>query len=134
MVRHLKFLLLDKNPEDRFIIAQALLRDFPRAVLQECQDPAAALQEIQRAAPTAVFIHATRDKTGPEIVREVRALDPALMIISLSRVPEEADAIAAGANRFLQADQWQMAGMLVKELLGIPKNKDGNTPLARPPH
>ena len=115
----MKFLLVDDNPENRFLISKTLIRKFPNAVLTECQSADVAVQLLQRETVTLIVAHRTAEVHGSDLVRLLREAAPTTPIIAVSSVDQSAAARAAGAARFQLLDQWLMLGQAAAEVLGL---------------
>ena len=115
-----KFLIVDDNPDSRFLLVKTLLRKFPQAVIQECQqsDPAVAIARSEN--PTAIVAHRTEDVDGVTLVRLLRHVNATVPIVMVSGFDRAKEALAAGATCFLNYDEWLRIGTLVSELIGAP--------------
>lgn len=116
----LRFLIVDDNADSRFLLVKTLLRKFPGAVVQECQDADAATQIAAHEKPTAIVAHRAGDVDGVTLVRFLRHVNPAVPIIMVSGIDRAQEALAAGATRFLNYDEWLRIGSLVGELISRP--------------
>lgn len=112
-----KFLIVDDNADSRFLLVKTLLRKFPHAVIQECQNADTAVQVAQKENPTAVVVHRASDMDGLSLVQFVRRVNPTVPLVMVSGYDREAEARAAGATAFLNYDEWLRIGLLVGELL-----------------
>ena len=113
-----KFLLIDDNSSNRFLVSKSLARRFPDTVLVECDESDAGLEALRREPFAVVVAHRTHQLAGTELVRQLRQLAPAVPIIAISAVDRRAEALQAGATRFLLLDEWLLIGNVVQELLG----------------
>jgi CheY-like chemotaxis protein len=120
--RNLRFLVIDDNPDGRFLVSKTLLRKFPNAVLSECQTAEAAFQLLNRGDEVSLITaHRTFELDGVSLVRELRARRPAVPILMLSGIDRREAALAAGANAFLTYDEWLMVGNHVAAMLENPR-------------
>jgi len=124
-----RFLIVDDNADSRFLLAKTLLRKFPQAILQECQDGEAALAIVQAGQVDALVVHRAAGIDGITLVRELRQANAAVPIVMVSGIDRTKEALAAGASRFLHYDEWLRIGTSVDELL-LPGNE---LPTGRPP-
>jgi CheY-like chemotaxis protein len=126
----LQFLVVDENPDNRFLLAKTLLRKFPEAALVECRAGETAL-ELARGKDFAAFIvHRTPEFAGAELVRAIRKINPETPILMMSGVDRRQVAMEAGANAFLLFDEWLLLGSVVAELLTPAQNADAPLPPA----
>jgi CheY-like chemotaxis protein len=122
-----RFMVVDDNPDSRFLLVKTLLRKFPAAVVQECQHAETAISIAQTETIAAIVTHRTAEVAGVEVVRGLRAANPSVPIVMVSGIDRRMAAIAAGANAFLLYDEWLRIGTVVAELLGAPPD-DTSTP------
>lgn len=113
-----KFLIVDDNPDSRFLLVKTLLRKFPQAVVQECQqsDPAVAIARSEN--PTAIIAHRTEDADGVTLIRLLRRVNATVPIVMVSGYDRAKEAFDAGATRFLNYDEWLRIGTLVADVIG----------------
>lgn len=112
-----KFLVIDDNPDSRFLLVKTLLRKFPQAVLQETQDGESALALTQAAGLDAVVVHRAAEVDGLTLVRTLRQANRAVPIVMVSGIDRTKTAIEAGATTFLSYDAWLRIGTVVAELV-----------------
>src|SRR3954469_8176409 len=101
-----KFLIIDDNPDSRFLLAKTLLRKFPAALMIECADTGTALLAAENERPAAVVVHRTLDTGGSQPVPLLRQASPKLPIVMVSGIDRTTESIAAGASYFLNYDEW----------------------------
>ncbi len=120
-----KFLIVDDNAENRFFITKTLLRKYPQATLQECQDsvPAKIAAELERL--TAIIVHRSSDMEGIELIRSLRHVNRTIPIVMVSGRETYPEVLEAGADAFLNYDAWLRIGTVVEELLAA--REDGKT-------
>jgi DNA-binding NarL/FixJ family response regulator len=111
------FLVIDHNAESRFLLVKTLRRKFPAGHIFESDDAQHALDLLDTYAVSVVITHRTFDYQGFELVELLRRAAPTLSIVMVSGFDREAGALAAGANRFLNYDEWLRIGTVVEELL-----------------
>lgn len=131
MVRH--FLVIDDNPDARFLITKTLLRKFPKSVTQECEDAEVALTLAADPRLTVIVVHRLWDVDGASMVRRLRAVNPTVPIVAVSGMNRAIESLAAGASAFLLYDEWLRIGTLVAELLGVSDTVDTSPPFATVP-
>ena len=112
-----EFLLVDDNADNRFLLAKTLIRKFPNALVQECQDSQPALVAVRRASLTAAIVHRAGDMDGVPLVEMLRKVRPTLPILYVSGADLRSKAFEAGATAFLNYDAWLRVGFVVDEML-----------------
>lgn len=112
-----RFLVIDENPDGRFLLSKTLMRAFPKSVVVECRSAETALQVLQTEKVAAILSHRTLEYDGAGLVRELRKISPSVPIIMVSGFDREKLAQEAGATRFFNYDQWPRIGIFVAELL-----------------
>ena len=112
-----QFLVIDFHPESRFLLVKTLLRKFPGSAIHETDDAQQAVEIVRAMDLIAVVTHRTFELTGAELVKQLRDADPDVLIVMVSGIDREPEALAAGANAFLHYDQWLRIGSLVESLL-----------------
>lgn len=117
MQSHRKFLVIDDNPDSRFLLVKTLLRKFPHSVVQECQDGDDAVALGKTTPLDAIVVHRAADMDGITMVRTLRTLRPHVPIVMVSGIDRSQEALRAGANAFLNYDAWLRIGTLVAELI-----------------
>lgn len=113
----MKFLVIDDNADSRFLLVKTLLRKFPSAVIQECQDAESAVELAQYEGLVAIITHRATEIVGLKLVPLLRAANPQVPIIMVSGIDRRADALAAGADAFLLYDEWLRLGTVVAEFI-----------------
>ncbi len=117
MTGHRQFLVIDDNPDSRFLLVKTLLRKFPQSLLQECQDSDVALVAARNPRLDVIVAHRASDVDGPELVRLLRHTNPDVPIVMVSGLDRSAVAAEAGATVFLNYDEWLRIGTVVSDLL-----------------
>jgi CheY-like chemotaxis protein len=112
-----RFLVIDENPDGRFLLRKALLSAFPSAAVVECQAADAAFQVLETQPPAAILSHRTHEFDGAGLVRQLRKINATVPIVMVSGFDREKVAQEAGATRFFNYDQWPRIGIFVSELL-----------------
>jgi DNA-binding NtrC family response regulator len=108
--------LIDDNPDGRFLVAKTLLRKFPGAVIVECESASAAFRALEKPV-NLIVLHRTRDCDAVALLRELRRRKPDVPVVMMSDLEREAEALAAGASLFLTYEQWLMIGHHAAALL-----------------
>ena len=116
----LQFLLLDDNPDARFLLSKTLLRKFPRCVIQECEDTESAVAVAGKKEVDLIVVHRLWDMDGATLIARLRAANPRVPIIAVSGIDRTTEAIGAGATRFLLYDEWLRIGTVATEIVGLP--------------
>jgi DNA-binding NarL/FixJ family response regulator len=111
------FLVIDDNPDSRFLLVKTLLRKFSDAVIQECQSAESANAIARTQTFDAMIIHRSTEMAGVALVRELRPIVPSVPIVMVSSIDRRAAAQAAGANAFLLYDEWLRVGTIVASLI-----------------
>jgi response regulator RpfG family c-di-GMP phosphodiesterase len=114
-----KFLIIDDNPDNRFLLTKTLLRKYPAAALVECQSIGTAVRVLKNETIDLIVAHRATEVGGAELVREVRRVNTTTPIIAVSGVNRCRETLAAGANRFQLLDEWLMVGHVAAQLLPI---------------
>lgn len=112
-----EFLVVDDNADNRFLLAKTLIRKFPTALLQECQDSQPALVAARRASLTAAIVHRASDVDGVTLIEMLRNARPTLPILFVSGGDMRAKACEVGASAFLNYDAWLRVGSVVDDML-----------------
>jgi response regulator RpfG family c-di-GMP phosphodiesterase len=115
-----KFLIIDDNPDNRFLLTKTLLRKYPAAALVECQSVDTAMRVLKSEAIDLIVAHRATEVGGADLVREVRRVNATTPIIAVSGVNRCRETLAAGANRFQLLDEWLMVGHVAAQLLPAP--------------
>ncbi len=116
--RGLRFLVIDDNPEGRFLVSKTLLRKFPSAELTECQTAETAFTILDRGDRVSLIVcHRTFELDGASLVRELRSRNATVPILMMSGINRTDAALAAGATAFLTYEEWLMVGNHVASLL-----------------
>ena len=115
--RDLVFLIVDDNPDGRFLISKTLLRKFPTSVIVECQSAEAAFRELTVRKVSLIITHRTYEFEGIALVSELRQRAPDVPILMTSGIDRQDAARRAGADAFLTYEQWLMVGSHVARLL-----------------
>jgi CheY-like chemotaxis protein len=117
MIGHRQFLVVDDNADSRFLLVKTLLRKFPQALLQECQDSDVAIVAARNPNLDAIVAHRASDVDGPTLIRFLRHSNPSVPIVMVSGLDRSASAAEAGATSFLNYDEWLRVGTVVSDLL-----------------
>jgi CheY-like chemotaxis protein len=124
-----KFLVVDDNSDSRFLLVKTLLRKFPHAVIQECQDGDVAVELLKTENLDALVVHRAAEIDGLTLIRMLRHANSAIPIVMVSGIDRSKESIAAGATCFLNYDAWLRIGSVVAELLtGSEVKSDGLKP------
>jgi CheY-like chemotaxis protein len=115
-----KFLVIDDNPDSRFLLVKTLLRKFPDAVIQECQSSEPAVDVTKHDAVSAIVLHRATDADGEMLIKLLRQVNTSVPIVMVSGFDRSQVALAAGATAFLNYDEWLRIGTVVSELLQPP--------------
>lgn len=127
-----KFLIVDDNADSRFLLVKTLLRKFPQAVVQECQDGDAAVALVRAEKLDAIVAHRAAEVDGLTLIRMLRQANPTIPIVMVSGFDRAKEAITAGATCFLSYDAWLRIGTVVAELLAATTSA-GDSDGLKPP-
>jgi CheY-like chemotaxis protein len=122
-----KFLVVDDNADSRFWLVKTLLRKFPRAVVQETRDGEAAVGIARAGNLSALIVHRAAETDGLTLVRMLREAAPTIPIVMVSGLDRTAEALAAGANTFLNYEAWLRIGTVVDELIEPQRTNSNET-------
>lgn len=113
---------------------KTLLRKFPSALLQECHDAGTAIATAQSDKLTAIVAHRTYEYDGVTLIALLRQANPTVPIVMVSGIDRAPQALAAGANAFLNYDEWLRIGSVVSEMLKPEDAPDASAtePMHRP--
>jgi len=115
-----KVLVVDHNPDSRFLLTKTLLRKFPHVMVLECAEAASATGTAAEGDIDVIVVHRTAGVIGVDLIRMLREVSGTVPIIMVSGIDRSTEAIAAGANFFLSYDEWLRIGTVVAELLSLP--------------
>ena len=131
-----KFLIVDDNPDSRFLLVKTLLRKFPRAVLEETQDGESDVALARSESLDAMVVHRAAEIDGLELIKLLRRTTPSVPIVMVSGIDHSKSAVEAGATTFLNYDAWLCIGTVVAELVsprGEPARHAGAADAASTP-
>ncbi len=128
----LRFLVVDDNADSRMLLVKTLLRKFPEASIHECQQGDHALAIARAGNLSAVIAHRTYDYDGETLVALFRRLDPILPIVLVSGYDRTERALAAGANAFLNYDEWLRIGSVVADVMASAADARAALPRPKP--
>jgi DNA-binding NarL/FixJ family response regulator len=111
------FLVIDDNPDSRFLLVKTLVRKFPEACVLECQDGDGAVELARREDLAAIITHRATEIGGIDLLRQLRTVNSAVPIVMVSSIDRRAAAHQAGANAFLLYDEWLRIGTVVAALI-----------------
>jgi CheY-like chemotaxis protein len=114
-----KFLVVDDNPDSRFLLVKTLLRKFPQAILQETQDGESALELTRSQELDALVVHRSAEVDGITLVRMLREVNQTVPIVMVSGIDRSKTALEAGATTFLSYEAWLRIGSIVAEILPV---------------
>jgi CheY-like chemotaxis protein len=111
-----KFLVIDDNVENRFLLSRTIQRKYPHASVVECGELATAIEIAGHRDVDAVVSHRAGEVDGIELVRELRRANATVPIVMVSGYDRTRAALAAGATRFLNYDEWLRLGSVIDEI------------------
>ena len=120
MVAPRRFLVIDDDAHSRLLVSKTLLRQYPTAIVQECQDLETAIgvvRDVPKQPHTVVVAHRTSQVGGRELITALRTAHSSVPIVWMDTRGAAPLAASAGATRFLDKDAWLLIGSTVKDLL-----------------
>lgn len=116
-----KLLVVDDNPDSRFLLVKTLLRKFPRSIIHETQEAGAAVAMANANRLDAVVAHRAADVDGLTLVRAIRDANPTVPIVMVSGIDRSKAALLAGATTFMSYEEWLRIGSVVASLIAPEK-------------
>lgn len=120
-----KFLIVDDNGDSRTFLAKTLLRKYPAAVVQECQNSDTAILLVRTEPLSAVIAHRTFDYDGETLIRLLRRVGPKIPLVMVSGNDKRLIAHEAGADAFMDFDAWLTIGTVVAEAIAARERANG---------
>lgn len=124
MSRYPLFLLVDDVAENRLLISRALFKQFPNAVVCECQDAATATDFAARGGASAAVVHRTHEHDGASLVAFVRKGNLLLPVVMISGRQPPPLAAEVGADAVVGWDSWQGIVAVVARLVALKASPD----------
>jgi CheY-like chemotaxis protein len=112
-----KFLVVDLNPDSRMLLTRTLKRVFPQCALEEVEDFEAALSSVREQPYDAIICHRAIGADAVTLVRSIRAVTADTPILAVSGIDRSTEVLAAGANRFLNYEEWLRVGTILLEIV-----------------
>ena len=116
-----RFLIVDDDSRGLLCVSKTLLRHYPNAIVQECQDVDIAtnlVRELPAAQhQTVVIAHRTLQMGGRNLVAALRAVHSSVPIVWMGDPMEARLSQSAGATRFLDKEAWLVIGTTVEDLV-----------------
>ncbi len=112
-----KIIVIDDNPDSRFLLTRTLIRKFPLVLIVECASAVTAVSLAQQEPIDAIVLHRSSEMPGVELVRELRAVNSRVPIIMVSGIDRAIESREAGADCFLNYDEWLRVGTVVADML-----------------
>jgi DNA-binding response OmpR family regulator len=111
------FLVIAEDSDRLFLISTTLHRKFPNSVVLTCRDSEAALEVARSQRVDAIVANRGTDLDELPLLEALRAAT-STPIVLISHAHHGRQALAAGAARFLDQDQWLLVGTTVSEIIG----------------
>src|SRR5437870_5450252 len=86
-----KVLVVDDNPESRFLLTKTLMRKFPQVIILECGDADTAVRTLAAERLDIVVVHRATDVGGVDLVEMLREVTRAVPIIMVSGIDRSAE-------------------------------------------
>jgi hypothetical protein len=115
------FLVVAEDPERLFLFSTTLHRKFPNSIVQTCRDSQAAQEVARTQWLDAIVANRSTDLDELPLLGCLRAVT-ATPIVAISSAQHAGEAIAGGAARHLNPEQWLLVGTIVGELIGAQPN------------
>jgi CheY-like chemotaxis protein len=129
-----RFLIVDDVTDSRSLLVRTLLRKFPNAAIQECQESVAAVAACGVHPFDIIIAHRSVDLDGITLVRVMRKVAPKTPIVMISGIDRTQQALQAGATAFHHYDEWLRIGTVVTQILEPQSSGDTANPfVARDP-
>ena len=112
-----KFLVIDDHADGRSLITRTLLRRFPVALTLDCVDAGTAVETAGSEYLDAIIVHRAGEVPGVELIQHLRRMNPSVPILAISGIDRTKEALAAGANQFLNYDEWLRVGSVIASML-----------------
>ena len=113
----LRFLVIDDHTDSRMLLVKSLLRKFPTALVQECQDGHTAIAIAEADTLSAIVAHRTYDYDGATLIGLLRRARPEVPLVMVSGHDHATKARNIGADAFLHYDEWLRIGTVVSEVM-----------------
>lgn len=116
----LKVLIVDDDPDDRFLSSRIVQRELPGAELLELASALDALDLLTRQSVDLIMLnHTLVDMRGPDLVRALREQGVTTPVLVVSAHPGNVreEALEAGANAFVDKMDRVGIGRALRELI-----------------
>ena len=117
------FLVVADDPERLFLFSTTLHRKFPNSIVQTCRDSEAAREVARTQVLDVIVCHRATDLDELPLLEALRAVS-STPIVAVSGPHFAGDALASGASRHLNTEQWLLLGTVVGELIGARADHD----------
>jgi hypothetical protein len=125
-----RFLVIDSFEEMRLLVVRTLRRVFPQAEIIEAHDFEEALSLVATEHYDAIVVHRAIGADAPTTIRCIRQHTTMVPIVSVSSIDRTDAVLAAGANVFLNFEEWLRVGTVVADLLA--RTLENRTRMAEP--
>lgn len=112
-----KILVIDHNADSGSLLVRTLARKFPQTVVQLCPETEPAVAAAATEAIDTIVLHRTFEDDAVSLVRAIRAVNKGVPILGVSGIDRSEKLLAAGADGFLNYDEWLRVGIVVNNLL-----------------
>lgn len=112
------YLVVAEDPARLSHVTATLHRRFPKAVVQTCCDSALAIEAMRSRRTDAIVVHRSSDMDEIPLIEALRSTSRAPIISFIGRQRQE-QALAAGATRCLEPEEWLLVGSVIAELLPV---------------
>ena len=125
-----RFLVIDSFEEMRLLVVRTLKRVFPQGDITQAHDFEEALRLATTEHYDAIVVHRAIGADATTMIRSIREHMTTVPIVSVSSIDRTDAVIAAGANVFLNFEEWLRVGTVVAELLA--RTPESRTRVAKP--
>jgi DNA-binding response OmpR family regulator len=118
-----RFLVIDSFEEMRLLVVRTLRRVFPQATVFEAHDFEDALRLITFEHYDAIVVHRAIGADAITMIRCIRQHRTTVPIVAVSSIDRTDAVLAAGANVFLNFEEWLRVGTVVAELVSRAQDR-----------
>jgi len=114
-----RFLVVDDVAENRLLVSRVLFKQYPDAVVCECQDAGTATAFAALKEANVAIVHRTQEHDGAALVAFIRKGNPALPVVVLSGRRPAPIAAEIGADAVVGWDSWQGIVAVIARLIAL---------------
>lgn len=117
-----RIFVVDYNADTATLLARTLQRRFPTSHLSIWPDSEKAVAAV-KAGVDVVVIHRTFEHSAASLAKIVRRLTPNCAIICVSSIDRSEHVLAAGADGFINLEEWLRLGQVVETVLALKQSQ-----------